>query len=190
MSQQDTITERIRFLREGGEVLRCHTHGSPDPTYNVARHTFNVVNLLLMLHPDPSVEMIKAAMWHDAPERMTGDIPAVTKWESPELTEALRHLENRIMAHYGLETFLDDNEQMWVKCCDRLELYLWASEQWVRGDNRFDFMRTKLLAWFESHEVPLQVNRVLEQYNSNARCVDVIPPACIPDPYPSKELPF
>jgi 5'-deoxynucleotidase YfbR-like HD superfamily hydrolase len=114
-------------------------------------------------------------MWHDTPERFTGDIPATAKWASPELKSLLTDLELRVAEHYDIKVPLTRDEYMWLSCIDKLELLLWANEQKVRGDNRFEDMRQKIVKWFTEREVPVQINRILETYNPTARLRDGIP---------------
>lgn len=120
--------ERTQFLREAGLVERMHTEphfGS----YSVGLHSYNAVNLLLLLNPSPSMNLVKAVLWHDAAERLTGDVPAPAKWANPELKASLDLSEDRILGHYGLKIVLDSYENQWLKAVDRLELWIWASEQ-------------------------------------------------------------
>jgi hypothetical protein len=169
----DPTTERVRFLREASRVVRCHTHGAPDPAYNVGLHTHGIMDLLLVLHPDPPLELIKAVQWHDAPERYTGDTPAITKWHSTDIANALSRLEVRIHEHFGTQTVLDRSEVNWLVCLDKLELLFWANEQRALGDYRFDHMATVLVAWFASRKnVPVQIARLLEIYAAGARLRD------------------
>jgi 5'-deoxynucleotidase YfbR-like HD superfamily hydrolase len=127
----------IQVMREAGAVERCHTlphHGS----YTVGQHCYDALSLLLLLHPDPSLALIKATLWHDFPERWTGDVPAVIKWRDPNLHNALERAEGRILA----ETFgtlhpwaeLSFSDRCWIKAVDALELFLWCGDQLRLGN--------------------------------------------------------
>lgn len=163
----DPTTERVRFLREASRVLRCHTHGCPDPAYNVGLHTHGIMDLLLVLHPDPSLNLIKACQWHDAPERYTGDTPAITKWHDVAIAQGLADLERKVAAHFGISVALEEDEVLWLHALDKLELLLWANEQRALGDYRLDHMSAVLVAWFASRKVPAQVARFLEIYTTS-----------------------
>lgn len=174
MSGEKT-TERVRFLREAGVVMRHHAFGCPDPAQTVALHSWGALNLLLVLHPDPSLDLIKAVQWHDAPERFTGDIAAPAKWASPKLADALEELETRIHAYFGTAVSLTPDEAIWLVAVDLLDLLLMAQERRSLGDYRFTCMVGKVSAWFASNKVPVQVARFLESYVHGTRLLDMIP---------------
>lgn len=127
--------DRFWALREVGHVERAHCtphHGS----YNLAQHCWQVETLLLLLHPNPSRELLIAAHWHDAPERWTGDVPGPAKWiDGDDLETALSSIEDRIRNNTltGVAT-LTTAEAEWLKICDRLELLLWTYDQQQLGN--------------------------------------------------------
>lgn len=142
-----SLHERVAFLREAGEVRRCHT--TPlSREYTVGLHSYNAVNLLLLLHPAPSLNLVRALMWHDAPERLLGDLPATAKWASIDLTTAYEALEARIAGHFGIQVLLTDEEREWVNAMDSLELYLWSCEEIRAGNLAFVEYKNRLLERF------------------------------------------
>lgn len=120
--------DRVVALREAGSVERAHTtphHGS----YSVAKHSWDAACLLLVLHPEPSIELLKAVLWHDVGERWTGDVPATAKWADGELARRLDQLEQRCMLELGINQVLSAEERTWLAAVDAIELYLWATDQ-------------------------------------------------------------
>lgn len=131
---------RLAATREGGAVRRCHIvphHGQ----YNVAQHTYGAVSLLLLLHPEPSVDLIKAVQWHDVGERWLGDMPAPAKWENPALGEVYEAAEEEILDRLGLMPDLTEEDRRWLKAVDTLELWLWCREEEALGNERVIPMR-------------------------------------------------
>lgn len=128
-----SIAEVVALTREAGRVERCHTtfHFGSDSN---GQHSYNVANLILLLHPDPSLDLIRAALWHDVAERFTGDVPASFKRQAPAVKQAMKAAEAEIEQHYGLEVPLPDRERAWLKAADKLEFYLWAEEQVALGN--------------------------------------------------------
>ncbi len=129
--------ERTRFqiqvTREAGTVRRCHLvpiHGS----YNIAQHTYGAVSLLLLLNPRPSVDLIKAVMWHDVGERWLGDMPSPAKLINPQLRQVYEDAERRVVASLGLLPGLMPDEQDWLLAVDILDLWLWAREEVALGN--------------------------------------------------------
>ena len=171
----EPTTERIRFLREAAVVARHSTFGCPDPAQTVGLHSHNALNLLLVLHPEPSLNLIKAVQWHDAPERYTGDIAAPAKWASPMLVEAVDRLENQIHDYFGTNIELTPDEALWLITVDRLDLLLMAQGRIALGDHRFMQMQVEAAAWFAGHKIPTQVNRFLGAWVPGQRLMDTIP---------------
>ena len=177
MSGGEPTCERIRFLREAGVVSRCHTFGAPDPAQTVGLHSWGALNLLLVLHPDPSLRLIKGVQWHDAAERYLGDIPAPAKWASPKLADALAELEARIHTRFKTGVMLSKDEALWLVAVDMLDLLLMAQERRALGDYRFLQTATIASAWFASRKVPAQIARFLQSYVGGVRLLDTIPKA-------------
>lgn len=131
---------RLTATREAGTVRRCHIvphHGQ----YNIAQHSYGAVSLLLLLHPAPSVDLIKAVQWHDVGERWLGDMPAPAKWENPELGRIYEAAEERVLRALDLLPDLPEPDLQWLKAVDTLELWLWCREEEALGNSRVTPMR-------------------------------------------------
>lgn len=127
--------QQVLALREAGYVQRCHTMIYMG-AYNNAMHSYGVASLLFMLHPKPVPSaLIEAALFHDAHERWTGDIPSPAMWISKELDAAQDLLAMKVEQKIGiLQEVLTEEEYSWLKGCDYLELFLWVSEQTQLGN--------------------------------------------------------
>lgn len=174
MSGEKT-TERIRFLREAGVISRQHTFGCPDPGQTVGLHSWNALNFLLVLHPEPSLDLIKAVQWHDAHERYTGDLPAPSRWANEKLREGLAELEAKVNAYFGTAVELDERDRLWLVCVDLLDLLFMAQERCRCGDFRFMQVVVDASKWFASHRIPTQIARFLEMYTHGVRLLDTLP---------------
>ena len=136
----DRLRTRLAATREAGTVRRCHIvphHGQ----YNIAQHSYGAVSLVLLLHPNPSLELIKAVQWHDVAERWLGDVPAPAKWSNPELGAAYEEAEERVLKRLGLFAQLTKEEVAWLKAVDTLELWLWCREEEALGNAAVTPMR-------------------------------------------------
>jgi 5'-deoxynucleotidase YfbR-like HD superfamily hydrolase len=167
--------DRAKVLREAGAVERCHTiphHGS----YSVGLHSFNAVNLLLCLHPNPSMDLVKALLWHDAPERWIGDTPATALWSSDAFNESYLALEHMCLDRAGLLIQLTDEDERWLRAIDKLELLLWTFDQLALGNQLSQKIRAALVGWFEREatKIPDPVTVFLETYYPG-RSTDLIP---------------
>lgn len=134
---------RIHATREGGAVERCHGtphHGS----YSVGLHTFNAVSLLLLLHPAPSLDLIKTVQWHDVAERWLGDVPSPAKSVAHGFVEPYAQAEERVLYQLGLCRLgcdLPADDLNWLKAVDILELWLWTADQLLLGNRNVARMR-------------------------------------------------
>jgi 5'-deoxynucleotidase YfbR-like HD superfamily hydrolase len=172
------LYKRIWAFREAGAVKRAHTFPALGE-YNVAMHSWNAVNLLYALWPkgrELSPRLIQAVLWHDVPERWTGDTPAPTKWVSPKIKNELDALEEKIFIMLEIDsTFmsLTPEQQSWLKGVDLLELLLWAREQKAYGNSIALKMQQKVIEYFVNNEEkfpkeiiaivhPLQYERISE----------------------------
>lgn len=136
----DTTLLKVAATREGGAVRRCHAiphHG----LYNIAQHSYGAVSLLLLLHPEPSLNLIKALQWHDVGERWLGDMPGPAKTVNERLGEVYEQVEARMLFQLGLAPALTEEEAHWLKAMDVLELWLWCREEEALGNRNVTRMR-------------------------------------------------
>ena len=163
--------ERVREMRAASRVERCHTtphYGS----YTVGQHSYDMANLLLILHPDPSVKLLKAALWHDLHERWTGDVPTTTKQADPEIRRRLQVLEMRCNVHLGIAAVLTPDEHRWLKAVDRIDLWLWAEEQFQMGNREALTIKYDVETSFG--DMPDECKKFVEEYKWEVRS-DYIP---------------
>ena len=160
------IIHKIRAVREGGKTERTHTtphHGS----YSVAEHSWGVATLLAILHPDPSRNLILAAMCHDVHERWTGDMPAPIKWCLGNVTkDELKRLESSIESSLGIKFYLPAEDLKWLKACDMLEFWLWIMDQRALGNVNVEQNKANADYWFSTHkdDVPEMVREFMSHY--------------------------
>jgi 5'-deoxynucleotidase len=82
------------------------------------------VQLLLALHPAPSVALIRAVAHHDLGERWAGDLPAPFKQAQPEIAAAHAEAEQEFAARAMGWPVLDDlsrEDLRWLALIDKLE---------------------------------------------------------------------
>lgn len=162
----------ILSLRASGLVSRWHTV----PTLhrqNVAEHSGQAVSLLLMLHPKPSLNLIKAMMWHDSAERHCGDVPAPVRKENQalskeyELSEIGFTHEHHPTAYYA-QANLTVEERAWLKAIDVLELILYCQDEVTLGNGRFGAICARAEGYLKnSHSTPVEVLNFLDWFNTN-----------------------
>lgn len=161
---------QVLATREAGAVRRCHIiphHGQ----YNIAQHSYGALSLLLLLHPGPSLALIKAVQWHDVGERWLGDMPAPAKYSNPELGRVYEEAEQAILETLELAQVLTEEETQWLKAVDTLDLWLWCWEEHRLGNKRvqqmFQVCFDVLMKRHDEGTLPGEVRFFVDNFNSN-----------------------
>lgn len=162
----------ILSLRSSGLVSRWHTV----PTLhrqNVAEHSGQAVSLLLMLHPSPSLSLIKAMLWHDTSERYCGDVPAPVRRMNKTFSDMYEHVEELFMesdhpvAHKATQE-LTQSEREWLRAIDVLELILYCQDEVMLGNGRFGVICARAEGYLKnSHSTPVEVLNFLDWFHTN-----------------------
>lgn len=135
-------SSRLRLMRSAARVARFHTV----PTLrsqSVGEHTFGVIAILMEVYDDEVgglLEVIQAAMRHDVPETITGDVPAPAKWMYPQLENALRGAEFDIDKKYELTNILTPKQIELIKFADLMELVIYSLEEVDMGNKHMAVM--------------------------------------------------
>lgn len=144
-SERDLNVQKVKFAREGGNVLRCHAQRGIRE-YPVSGHTFNMLCLLRILYPDAPKELIWAVLQHDVPERIVGDIPHPAKHigfiDATYLKETESELQVLVFGE-DPESDLSEEDLLWFRGLDMIEFYLYCRDEQMLGNLS---METKLLA--------------------------------------------
>lgn len=113
---------------------------------NLADHSWGVAQIIMQLHPNPSRELIGAALMHDAGEHVVGDVPGPAKKRFPAAAAAWAAIEKveaeRLMPGWLVEALpnLSEEDRKWLSLADGLEALIWA-EHYAndsRGEKAFE----------------------------------------------------
>lgn len=162
-----SLLNRIREIRMGGAVERCHTVRHLG-SYSVAAHSWGVAVLMYVLWPEDFPRLAIYCLVHDVPEGWVGDAPATIKAYNSvikaEYTKMERGLFNRLQLPN--DAYISPEDRAKLKACDHLELYLWADEQWKLGNHYVHAVIEALNGFFKESPLPepaLSVYRDLYQ---------------------------
>jgi len=109
-----------------GRVRRWHCNPDlVDSNQTLAQHQWGVAVIVLAEHPNPSKELLYAALLHDAGELIVGDLSAVFKKTQPKIAAAHKEAEQDAMDAMGITYDLTPQETAWLKWADRKEAYMW-----------------------------------------------------------------
>lgn len=162
------LSERIRYIREAGQIERCHMWPKVRPYANAA-HTYGVCVLLRLLWPDER-HLVDFALFHDVPERKTGDIASPTITRIPGLGDGLKGEERGVFAALALpdEHALSDGDWAKLRSADSLDLWLWTFEEEALGNQVVLSLREDMDAsWDRKHaagELPPGVHDLIQQF--------------------------
>jgi 5'-deoxynucleotidase YfbR-like HD superfamily hydrolase len=134
---------RLKLMRTAARVRRCHTMTTIH-SQSVGEHTFGLMALLIelcepsdnhkgILNPRLS-KLLVAALYHDAPEAITGDMPAPVKSGYPQLKDAMASAEKGIAIEFDLYVELTVFEKSILRYCDLMECALYAMEEIETGN--------------------------------------------------------
>lgn len=119
--------EQFTDVYESGKVTRWHTSRAFGQQTN-ADHSWGVAMIITMLWPDASAALLKAALMHDLPERMTGDVPSHAKWNFLPLKEAVKTMEENYWKRVSLKLpVLSEEEKKQLALADQIEALMFLS---------------------------------------------------------------
>ena len=144
-----SLVDRALLTLEAGRVARYHAAPTVAPQ-SVGLHSYGVAVLCLHLCGGcASAELLQAALLHDAPEIVTGDVPYTTKRNSPTIKHELEELEEQVY-NYDVLPFpkLTQAEVATLKLADTLDGLIWCRKTETRGP--------VLSRWTEALEIALR----------------------------------
>lgn len=149
----------VLMTRAGGAVKRCHTmmvHGE----YNVAAHSFGVAQLIIAFEGGhPSLDLLKATLFHDLAEQVVGDVPAPVKWD---YGDRYAQVEVDFNLANNLAMPLKPQEVALLRWADMFEFMLWCTEQYRMGNSHarglFDRVAVRLRPDLDS--MPERVRKI------------------------------
>lgn len=145
---------RMRYITRWGLMRNSFSENIQEHSHQVAvlAHALALIrrDILHLPAPDPE-RCATAALYHDASEILTGDLPTPIKYYNPDIKDAYKQVEriagNRLLEllpqelrasyeHYVLE---DDEELApFVKGADKLSAHIKCIEEQKTGNTEFD----------------------------------------------------
>ena len=145
---------RMRYITRWGLMRNTFSENIQEhsPQVAVLAHALALIrrDILGLPTPDPD-RCAVAALYHDASEILTGDLPTPIKYYNPEIKEAYKQVEriagNRLLdmlpaqlrasyEHYVLE---DEAELLpFIKAADKLSAHIKCLEEQKAGNTEFD----------------------------------------------------
>ena len=153
---------RLKLIRRWGLMRNTHTENDAEHSLQVAMIAHGIAVMGRDRYGrgvDPE-HVLALAVYHDATEVLTGDLPTPVKYHSSELRQAYRQLEGlasrRLTAMLpedmrgAFAPYLTEGEQDYahlvVKAADRISAYLKCVEEQRAGNHEFDAAGENVLA--------------------------------------------
>ena len=145
---------RMRYITRWGLMRNTFSENIQEHSHQVAvlAHALALIrrNILKLPCPDPD-KCAVAALYHDASEILTGDMPTPIKYYNPDIKAAYKQVERvageRLLQMLPQELVdcytplvLEDDEQIAiiVKAADKLSAYIKCVEEQKAGNTEFD----------------------------------------------------
>ena len=162
---------KLQRIRNGGNVKRYHTIPIIREQSNAA-HSWGVAVLFDQLWGVKSMNGVRASLYHDCAEYVTGDIPAPIKRSSKNVKEAINEVEHKFNTELGITVDLNKEDQVKVKFCDCLEGALFCLEELEMGNkmiiNVFGKYMEYLREQISEHKQLKEVEWTVEQLTKEA----------------------
>lgn len=126
----------LEFLLRSGDVRRYHTWQLIRPQ-TTAEHQWGVAIICAHVYGGlPRAPLILAALTHDSPELLLGDIPAPVKLENTVISAAYEEAENKIRKDWGIQFNLTEEERGILSFADSMELVFFCCREVVMGNRQ------------------------------------------------------
>ena len=177
---------RMRYITRWGLMRNTFSENLQEHSHQVAilAHALALIRREILHLPGPDPEQCAvAALYHDAAEILTGDLPTPIKYYSPELRQAYRTVEDAagekllsmlppaLRENYR-DYVLEQNEAVnpIVKAADKLAAYIKCLEELKAGNQEFSTASAQTLAALERaqrEEVTWFLENCLEPFTRN-----------------------
>ena len=164
------LLSRMRYITRWGLMRNTFSENIQEHSHQVAvlAHALALIRreILGLPGPDPD-RCAAAALYHDASEILTGDLPTPIKYHDPQIRAAYKRVERlygerlldmlpaELKKHYAPYVLEDDPElEPIVKGADKLSAYIKCIEEQKAGNTEFDTAAKQTLAAIEAMDRP------------------------------------
>ena len=161
---------RMRYITRWGLMRNTFSENIQEHSHQVAvlAHALGLIRREILGLPGPDPEKCAvAALYHDASEILTGDLPTPIKYYNPSIKTAYKQVE-KIAGEQLLDKLppqlrkayeayvLEEDEDVLpiVKAADKLSAYIKCVEEQKAGNTEFDSAARQTLAALEALDSP------------------------------------
>ena len=160
---------RMRFINRWALMRNSYTENIAEHSHQVAvlAHALAVIRNEYFQGQVDAGAVAAAALYHDAPEILTGDMPTPIKYDNPDIQKAYKEVEK--VAEKKLLHMLPEELQgvyapvitgqgggieELVKAADKLSAYIKCVEELKAGNNEFREAAAQTRRALEAYELP------------------------------------
>ena len=164
------LLSRMRYITRWGLMRNTFSENIQEHSHQVAvlAHALGLIRREILGLPGPDPEKCAvAALYHDASEILTGDLPTPIKYYNPSIKTAYKQVE-KIAGEQLLDKLppqlrkayeayvLEEDEDVLpiVKAADKLSAYIKCVEEQKAGNTEFDSAARQTLAALEALDSP------------------------------------
>jgi hypothetical protein len=144
---------RLQAAYVGGNTKRWHAEDIIGEQ-RVSAHTWGMTAIYLILCTEPSVDVLRALVFHDAPEPFSGDIPWFARKAHKGAASADAEISERWFAAVGTggnpaPHYWTNEEYWWIKTLDAAEAYFFSKMQIAMGNRLMEGPTLELVSRLE-----------------------------------------
>lgn len=164
------LMSRMRYITRWGLMRNTFSENIQEHSHQVAvlAHALALIRREVLGLPGPEPDRCAvAALYHDASEILTGDLPTPIKYYDPDIKTAYKRVEHiageRLLAMLPeplresyASLVLEEDEAVLpiVKAADKLSAYLKCVEEQKAGNTEFDSAAQQTMAALEAMALP------------------------------------
>ena len=175
------LISRLRFIRRWGLMHSSISENVQEHSHQVAvlAHALAVIRRDVLRRPCDPDKCAAAALFHDATEIFTGDLPTPIKYHDPAIRDAYRRVEGTAReqllsalpekmrpAYLSLLEPEDAQVREIVKAADKLSAYIKCVEECAAGNGDFRLAREQTRAALLEYGLP-EVDYFLEHFGES-----------------------
>ena len=172
------LISRMRYISRWGLMRNTFEENVQEHSHMVAvlAHGLAMIQRDILKEPADPERCATAALFHDASEILTGDLPTPIKYYNPDIRKAYKAVEavsaQKLLSMLpaelqpGYEPLLTESDpgvKRIVKAADKLSAYIKCGEELKAGNNEFREAAAQTRRALESYDMP-EVRYFLETF--------------------------
>lgn len=178
MSHFFAYMNRMRFINRWALMRNSYTENIQEHSHQVAMlaHSLAVIGNQYFGRQTDAGQVAVAALYHDASEILTGDLPTPIKYYNPDIRDAYKQVESvacKKLLHMlppELQSTYDEilqpkdaRVEQLVKAADKLSAYIKCMEELKAGNTEFRKAAEQTLAALQGYTMP-EVDYFMEHF--------------------------